>query len=178
MDFRAFLFKKIMIYLITGGARSGKSSYGQKLAKQLSGQPVYLATSRIWDDDHRARIDRHRADRDTSWTTVEEEKYLSNHDLSGKTVLLDCVTLWLTNYFTDSKGDVEGTLRESRAEMTKLIKIPEHLIIITNELGMGLHASTASGRKFADLQGWTNQFIAQLADEVYLMVAGIPVKIK
>ncbi|MCK5280819.1 MAG: bifunctional adenosylcobinamide kinase/adenosylcobinamide-phosphate guanylyltransferase [Cyclobacteriaceae bacterium] len=167
-----------MIYFITGGQRSGKSSYGQKLALELSQNPVYLATSRIWDEDHKARIERHKSDRDDSWTTIEEEKFISNHDFSGRTVLMDCVTLWLTNFFTDNKNDVDLSLREAKAELTKLFHMEANFIIISNEIGMGLHAETEVGRKFTDLQGWMNQFIAGKANKVYLMVSGIPVKVK
>jgi len=167
-----------MIYFITGGQRSGKSSYGQKLALQLSDNPIYLATSRIWDEDHKARIERHKSDRDIRWTNIEEEKYISNHDFTGKTVVMDCVTLWLTNYFVDTKNEVEISLLEAKEELAKLFRQDANFIIISNELGMGLHAETEVGRKFTDLQGWTNQFIARKADEVFLMVSGIPVKVK
>lgn len=167
-----------MIYFITGGQRSGKSSYGQKLALQLSPNPIYLATSRIWDEDHRARIDRHISDRDDRWTSIEEEKNISSHDFTSKTVLMDCVTLWLTNYFVDTKNDVEISLTQAKEELTTLFEQDANLIIISNELGMGMHAQTDVGRKFTDLQGWTNQFIASKANEVYLMVSGIPVKVK
>jgi adenosylcobinamide kinase/adenosylcobinamide-phosphate guanylyltransferase len=167
-----------MLYFITGGARSGKSSFGQTLALELSDNPIYLATSRIWDDDHRARIDRHKADRDDRWRNIEEEKYLSQHDFTGQTVLVDCVTLWLNNFFVDNGNDVEQSLNEAKSEFLKLTGQNANFIIISNELGMGVHAESEVGRKFTDLQGWMNQFIAAKADEVYLMVSGIPVKVK
>jgi adenosylcobinamide kinase/adenosylcobinamide-phosphate guanylyltransferase len=167
-----------MIYFITGGQRSGKSTYGQKLALELSDNPIYLATSRIWDEDHKARIERHKIDRDEQWTTIEEEKFLSAHDFTNKTVVIDCVTLWLTNFFMDSNNDVDRSLEEAKTELSKLFRQDANFIIISNELGMGLHAETEIGRKFADLQGWMNQFIAAKADKVYLMISGIPVKVK
>ena len=167
-----------MIYFITGGQRSGKSSYGQKMALELSGNPVYLATSRIWDEDHKARIERHKSDRDERWTTIEEEKVLSVHDFTNSTVVIDCVTLWLTNFFMDSNNDVDLSLKEAKTELSKLFRQDANFIIISNELGMGLHAETEIGRKFADLQGWMNQFIAAKADKVYLMISGIPVMVK
>jgi adenosylcobinamide kinase / adenosylcobinamide-phosphate guanylyltransferase len=95
-----------MIYYITGGQRSGKSRYAQELALGLTDQPVYLATSRAWDEDHQQRIERHRADRDSRWTNWEEEKYLSRLDLSGRVVIVDCLTLWLTNFFDDHQYQV------------------------------------------------------------------------
>ena len=167
-----------MIVFITGGQRSGKSAFGQKMALELSGRPVYLATSRKWDADHAQRIRRHRKDRDERWTTVEEEKYLSRHDFSGKTVLLDCITLWLTNLFTDNGFDVEKSLDDAKNELEMLLRQKADFLIISNETGMGVHAETEAGRKFTDLQGWVNQFIAGKADEVYLMVSGIPLQIK
>ncbi|MGL5272769.1 MAG: bifunctional adenosylcobinamide kinase/adenosylcobinamide-phosphate guanylyltransferase, partial [Phocaeicola sp.] len=80
------------IVLITGGQRSGKSSFAQKMALALSPNPIYMATSRIWDDEHRKRIERHQAERGAEWTNIEEEKELSKHPLQGRVVLIDCVT--------------------------------------------------------------------------------------
>ena len=167
-----------MLYYISGGQRSGKSRYAQELALQLSSSPVYLATSRAWDDDHRQRIARHVADRDDRWTTLEEEKYLSRLDLTGRTVVLDCVTLWLTNFFTDTNYDVTESLRQTKAEFDQLLKQDCTLLVISNEIGMGLHASTEAGRKFTDLQGWLNQYIAQRADLAIFMVSGLPLVVK
>ncbi|MBF4506942.1 bifunctional adenosylcobinamide kinase/adenosylcobinamide-phosphate guanylyltransferase [Flavobacterium sp. JLP] len=168
-----------MFYLITGGERSGKSSYAQNLALQLSDSPIYLATARKWDQDFQNRIDRHQSERDERWTNIEKEKYLSEIDFSGKVVLIDCVTLWLTNFFIDTKNDVNLSLEEAKKEFL-LIANQENatFIIVTNEIGMGVHAETHIGRKFVELQGWMNQFLASNADEVVLMVSGIPVKIK
>ena len=87
------------IILITGGERSGKSVYAEQLALRLSEQPVYMATARIWDEEFRQRVRIHRERRGAQWTNIEEEKYLSRHDLTGRTVLVDCVTLWTTNFF-------------------------------------------------------------------------------
>ncbi len=167
-----------MLTYISGGQRSGKSRYAQELALQLSPRPVYLATSRAWDDDHRQRIARHVADRDDRWTTLEEEKYPSRLDLTGRTVVLDCVTLWLTNFFADTKYDVETTLQQTRNEFDQLMQQDCILIIISNEIGMGLHAPTEAGRKFADLQGWLNQHIARRADRAIFMVSGLPLVVK
>ncbi|OUJ70197.1 bifunctional adenosylcobinamide kinase/adenosylcobinamide-phosphate guanylyltransferase [Hymenobacter crusticola] len=167
-----------MLYYISGGQRSGKSRYAQDLALQLSPSPVYLATSRAWDDDHRQRIARHVSDRDDRWTTLEEEKHLSRLDLAGRTVVLDCVTLWLTNFFTDTNYDVAESLRQAKAEFDQLLKQECTLLVISNEIGMGLHASNEAGRKFTDLQGWLNQHIAQRADHAIFMVSGLPLTVK
>lgn len=166
------------IIFITGGARSGKSSYAQGFAEKLSANPVYLATARKWDDDFGARIRRHQAERDERWTTLEEEKNLSRHDLNGKIVLMDCVTLWLTNIFHDNQYDLNRSLDEAKAEWNRFIKQDFTLIVVSNEIGMSLHAPDEVSRHFTDLQGWINQHIAQTADEVYFMVSGIPLKIK
>ena len=167
-----------MIYFITGGQRSGKSSYAQKLALQFSDSPLYIATSRVLDDDHKQRIERHKKDRDERWTTIEEEKFLSRIDLDKKVAVIDCITLWLTNFFIDTNNNVDEALEEVKIELDLLSKKKSTLIIVSNEIGMGLHAETEIGRKFTDLQGWTNQYIAALSDKVYLMVSGIPVEIK
>ncbi len=166
------------ITFITGGARSGKSSFAQRLAEEQSGKPVYLATARIWDEDFASRVKRHQDDRDERWQTVEEEKELSKHDFSGKVVMLDCITLWLTNYFHDSGYQLDEALEAAKSEWLKFIDQDMQLIVVSNELGMGVHPESEMARKFADLQGWMNQFIAAQADTVYLMVSGIPVKIK
>ncbi|MCC9071496.1 bifunctional adenosylcobinamide kinase/adenosylcobinamide-phosphate guanylyltransferase [Flavobacterium sp. F-65] len=168
-----------MIYLITGGERSGKSGYAQELALQLTDTPMYVATARKWDEDFQNRIGRHQQERDERWTNIEKEKHLSEINFSGKVALIDCVTLWLTNFFVDTKNDVALSLEEAKAEFLKIANQPDAtLIIVTNEIGMGLHADTHVGRKFTELQGWMNQFLAKNADIVVLMVSGIPVRIK
>ncbi len=168
----------MMIYYITGGERSGKSSYAQKLAESLSDSPIYLATSRIWDEDFQKRVDRHVSDRDERWTTIEEEKNISNVISENTTVVIDCVTLWLTNFYVDTKYNTQEALRLAKEEIEKLRKIKATIIIISNEIGMGLHADTESGRKFTELQGWTNQHIAKYADKAVFMVSGLPLTLK
>lgn len=166
------------IYLITGGQRSGKSGYAQRLALSLSPRPVYLATSRIWDEGFRRRVERHQQDRGSEWTNVEEEKYLSRHDLAGRIVVIDCVTLWGTNFFFDNDSQVDLSLTQLKEEFEKFTMQDACFIFVTNELGMGGVAMDEIQRKFTDMQGWLNQYIASRADEVVLMVSGIPIKIK
>ena len=166
------------IILITGGQRSGKSSYAEKLALSLSPNPVYLATSRVWDDEHRKRIERHKANRGNEWTNLEEEKELSKHRFAGRVILIDCITLWATNFFFDLQSDVEQSLNALKNEFDNLINQDAQFIFVTNEIGMGEMSANEIQRKFADLQGWLNQYIASKADKVYLMVSGIPVSIK
>jgi len=167
-----------MIYFITGGERSGKSKYAQQLALELSGKPIYIATSRVWDKDFEKRVQRHKDERDERWTSIEEEKYLCKINLKNKVAVIDCVTLWLTNFYIDTKHNVDESLKQAKEEFEKLATLDSTLIIISNEIGMGVHAETEIGRKFVELQGWMNQYLADKADKVVLMVSGIPVPIK
>ena len=167
-----------MIYYITGGARSGKSAYASDLALKLSDAPIYVATARRWDDDFGNRIARHQNDRDHRWTTVEQENEIASLDLDGKVAVIDCVTLWLTNYYVDLKSDVDLCLEKFKEEIDQLMEKDATYIIISNELGMGLHAESESSRKFVDLQGWANQYVASKADKVVFMISGIPQVLK
>lgn len=167
-----------MIFYITGGARSGKSAYAQELALSLSDNPIYLATARNWDADFDQRIKRHQSDRDERWENIEEEKYPAQLNLTNRVVVLDCVTLWLTNFYVDTKYDIDEALKQIKQAFDDMVKTEATFIIISNELGMGLHADTESGRKFTDLQGWTNQYIAKKADKAIFMVSGLPLVLK
>ena len=166
------------ITFITGGQRSGKSSFAQKLALSLSDKPVYLATSRVWDEEHRKRIERHKADRGNEWINIEEEKFLSRHMFLGKVVVIDCVTLWATNFFFDLGSNVNTSLEALKSEFENFISQDAHLIFVSNEIGLGGTSENAIQRQFSDLQGWLNQYISGRADEVFFMISGIPVKIK
>jgi len=173
------------IILITGGERSGKSMYAEKLALSLSPNPIYMATAHIWDEEFRQRVLRHQERRGPEWTNIEEEKQLSLHDVSGRVVLVDCLTLWATNYFTsasDSNSDhlpeTDTILEELRKEFLRFTQQDATFIFVTNEIGMGGVSPNAVQRRFTDLLGWLNQFVASQADEVILMVSGIPVNIK
>lgn len=166
------------VILITGGSRSGKSSYAEQLALSLSDAPVYLATARIWDDEFRERVRRHKERRGPQWTNLEEEKYLSLHDLAGRVVVIDCLTLWATNFFFDLDSDVDAALDALKAEFDRFTDQDATFLFVTNEIGMGGVSDNTVQRRFTDLQGWMNQYVASHADEVILMVSGIPVKIK
>jgi len=191
------------IILITGGQRSGKSSYAEKLALSLSPNPIYLATSRIWDEEFALRVSRHKESRGPCWTNVEEEKELSKHDVSGRVVLIDCVTLWGTNIFYDLSKELENSclerdgvnnnlntkvlekdylvqesLRRLKAEFDLFTSQDATFIFVSNEIGMCGVDVNKFQRQFTDMQGWANQYIASNADEVILMVSGISMKIK
>lgn len=166
------------IILITGGQRSGKSSYAEKLALSLSPNPVYMATSRIWDEEFRQRVIKHQERRGTEWTNIEEEKELSRHQISGRVVLIDCVTLWITNFFFDLDSDVNLSLNALKQEFDAFTMQDATFIFVTNEIGSGAVSENLIQRRFTDVQGWLNQYIASKAHQVYLMVSGIPILIK
>ncbi len=166
------------IILITGGQRSGKSTQAETLALSLSKNPVYMATAHVWDDEFRERVRRHQERRGPEWTNIEEETLLSRHDMTGRVVVIDCVTLWLTNFFFANDSDTETSLRQAQREFDRFTQQDATYIFVTNEIGSGGVSDNAIQRKFTDLQGWMNQYIAQRADEVLLMVSGIAVKIK
>lgn len=168
------------ITLVTGGERSGKSGFAQKMALSETPHPVYLATSRIWDEEFRLRVLRHQADRGPEWTNIEEEKELSKHNVEGRVIIIDCVTLWLTNFFFDNEKEksIDEILEMAKQEFTRFTSQNAHFIFVTNEIGMGGVPIDPVQRKFTDLQGWMNQFIASNADEVFLMVSGIPMEVK
>ena len=166
------------IILITGGQRSGKSSKAESLALSLSDHPVYVATAHIWDDEFRERVSKHQMRRGPQWTNIEEETQLSRHDMTGRVVVIDCVTLWLTNFFFASDSDTDLSLERAKAEFDQFTAPDATYIFVTNEIGSGGVSGNAVQRKFTDLQGWMNQYIASKADEVILMVSGIAVKIK
>ena len=192
------------IILITGGQRSGKSEKAEALALSLSTNPVYLATAHVWDDEFRERVRRHQERRGPEWTNIEEELYLSRHHLTGRVVVVDCVTLWLTNllynaecrtengeFATASEGSADfaavansllstlhSILELAKREFDAFTQHDATYIFVTNEIGLGGVSDNALQRKFTDLQGWMNQYIAQKADEVILMVSGIEMKIK
>jgi adenosylcobinamide kinase/adenosylcobinamide-phosphate guanylyltransferase len=166
------------ITLVTGGQRSGKSSYAQKLALSLSPNPVYLATSAVWDEEHRQRIERHKADRGTEWTNVEELKELQNITVEGRVVVIDCVTLWSTNFFTEYEGKTLQSLEAITSRFDQFVQQDAHFIFVTNEIGLGGISANDLQRRFTDLIGWVNQYIASKSDEVILMVSSIPMKIK
>jgi adenosylcobinamide kinase/adenosylcobinamide-phosphate guanylyltransferase len=166
------------IILITGGQRSGKSTKAEELALSLSPNPVYMATAHIWDEEFRERVRKHQERRGPQWTNIEEETQLSLHDMTGRVIVIDCVTLWLTNFFFANNSDVDKSLELAKAEFDKFTKPDATYIFVTNEIGLGGVSENAIQRKFTDLEGWMNQYIASKADVVILMVSGIPIKIK
>lgn len=168
-------------HLLLGGARSGKSRHALELAARHGGRVAFVATARALDGDMAARIARHRAERSARWTTVEEphdvaaacRRAAATHDL----VVLDCITVWIGNLM--ERGDDDATVLAAADELAKLQR--EQLVsmlIVSNEVGEGVHPSTALGRRFRDLLGSVNQRLAAAADRVTLMVAGLPMTVK
>jgi adenosylcobinamide kinase / adenosylcobinamide-phosphate guanylyltransferase len=167
-----------MIIYVTGGARSGKSRFAQDRARQLSESPVYVATAKIWDEDFERRVQRHRDERGPEWTTYEAERDLAILPLTNRVVVIDCITLWLTNLFMMFDSNIDQSLAAFKAEIDALALLPGTFIIISNEIGMGVHAETEIGRRFTDLHGWANQYVAAQADEAIFMVSGLPLYLK
>ena len=165
------------IILITGGQRSGKSQYAERLALSLSPNPVYVATAHVWDEEFQQRVARHQERRGPEWENIEEEQQLSHHCLAGRVAVIDCITLWCTNFFF-ALQDVAQSLEALKREFDQFTQQDATFIFVSNEIGWGGVSENAVQRQFTDLQGWMNQYVAQHADEVVLMVSGIPVKIK
>lgn len=179
------------IILVTGGARSGKSGHAQRLAGEVGGAVTYVATATVSDAEMAARIAKHRADRPASWSTLEAYRDL-DRALTGVegTVLVDCLTLMTTNLMMDAGLDYDTADREAldaveeqvHGEVARLLRWGRErsgrLILVSNELGMGLVPVYRFGRVFRDIAGRVNQQAAQAADRVVLMVSGIPVTIK
>ena len=166
------------IHLITGGERSGKSTYAESEALRLSDSPIYLATARVWDEEFRQRILCHQERRGPEWTNIEEDIRPSKHDFTGRVVLIDCITLWATNYFFDMQQDVDQALEALKKEFDTLVQQDATFIFVTNELGMGGMSESRTQRLFTQLQGWMNQHVAARADRVTLMVSGLPLTVK
>jgi adenosylcobinamide kinase / adenosylcobinamide-phosphate guanylyltransferase len=174
-----------MLTLILGGARSGKSRLAQRLA-QSAGRVTYVATAVAGDDaEMLARIARHRADRPGVWRTVEEPLALAGVvELSASdahAVLVDCLTVWLSNLFWEHRDTAPGKVEDvARAELGRIAASARrcHVILVSNELGCGTVPEPAVTRAFRDAQGLVNQWAAELADEVILTVAGLPLYLK
>lgn len=170
------------VLLITGGQRSGKSTYAEQLALSLSPNPVYMATAHVWDEEFRQRVLVHQQRRGPQWTNIEEERHLSRHDVQGRVVLIDCCTLWATNYFfatADEDPDrVQKAIAALREEFDRFTAQDATFVFVTNEIGLGGVSPNKVQRQFADLLGLLNQYIAARADRVTMLVSGIPLNIK
>jgi len=187
------------LIFIIGGARSGKSSFAEKKALEIQesvhGNVVYLATSIVFDEDTKNRVEMHQSSRPSSWKTIEQYKtfqsLLGHEDFIGnKIILLDCLTLMITNLLLEEEVDFETVPNERikeieqkiKEEIKSLITVCQNhnkiLLVVSNEVGFGIVPTTRLGSIFRDVAGRMNQYIASLAEDVYLITAGIPLKIK
>ena len=178
--------------LITGGARSGKSRFAQELALSSDKSVVFVATAEAGDEEMRQRIEEHRRTRPAAWSTLEVTTHVGNEILQkigeAQVVIVDCITLLVSNIFSryaDQAGEhIDASLVEKEviSEISKLVEcincLDASFIIVTNEVGTGLVPANKMGRLYRDLLGKANQLLAERADEVYLMVAGLAVPIK
>lgn len=170
---------KKKITFIIGGARSGKSGFAQRLAQHLPMPWVYLATAEPLDAEMKDRIATHRQARGDGWTTVEEPLDFTGQVLKATTgvILIDCITLWITNLMGAGRSDAEISAAVDGLATT-CNGTRASVIMVSNEVGHGIVPENPLGRRFRDAAGATNQRLAVAADEVYLMAAGIPMKIK
>lgn len=173
------------IIFITGGARSGKSSLALKPALNWKGQKAFIATAEPLDLEMCMRIDRHKRQRGDSWLVIEEpvkiadiiERIMGEHSL----IVLDCLTLWVSNLITGQYG--EYNVEDEYENFVKVLKLfkqssGSQFVIVSNEVGLGIVPDNALARRYRDLAGMLNQMVSELADEVYFVVSGIPIKIK
>ena len=174
------------ITLILGGARSGKSRFAHELAAKSGKKVLFVATGEPLDEEMRARIDTHKKSRPAGWKTLEAPTNVARA-LRGKigdaeVVIIDCITLLVSNLMGDENTDVGIWEKKVVAEIKRLNALMKeskaNFIIVSNEVGLGLVPTTPIGRAYRDILGMANQMLARNADEVYLMVAGIPVVLK
>jgi len=178
--------------LIIGGARSGKSNFAQELARKLGVQVLFVATAEAGDQEMRQRIEEHRKGRPLDWRTLEATCHVGHRIEqeigNAQAVIVDCITLLLSNIFglhsAQTLEQIEESVLEGRvaAEINELVecmrKVDASFIIVSNEVGLGLVPVSRVGRLYRDLLGKANQMLAQCVDEVYVMAAGLPIKIK
>lgn len=166
------------VTLILGGARSGKSRFAETLAAETGGEVIYVATATIGDKEMRERVAHHRARRDASWRTVDAPLdlagALAKESGAGRVLLVDCLTLWLTNVMLGGR-DVEAATEELLAA---LARVSGPVALVSNEVGAGIVPENALARAFRDHQGRLNQRVAATADRVTLVVAGLPLDLK
>lgn len=169
-----------MIELVLGGARSGKSRYAEQQAVASGLEVVYIATAEAGDDEMQARIAHHRHRRPEHWQTVEEPLHLArivaDHAAPERCLLVDCLTLWLCNALFDKQGELQ-TMRyrqQSEALFDALSSCRHRVILVSNEVGLGVVAADAMTRRFVDEAGFLHQRLAQISDKVVLVTAGLP----
>lgn len=176
------------IFLVTGGARSGKSQFAEDFALKLSeGRAAYIATAIVYDEEMAQRVKIHQARRNNSWTTFEApfnaDKTITEVAKNFKVILFDCVTIYLSNYIsTQYLSDIDALYKNCAAQVDKLITAAKNstakVIFVSNEVGGGIVPENKLARIFRDIAGFTNQKIAAQSEKVFMTVAGCPVDVK
>jgi adenosylcobinamide kinase/adenosylcobinamide-phosphate guanylyltransferase len=173
-----FLSRGFRFALVLGGARSGKSALAERLVRETGGRRVYIATAEAWDGEMAERIARHRADRGDGWRTVDAPldlpAALAAEAVAGQAVLVDCLTLWLTNVMLAGR-DVEAAAAALEAAVSAAAG---PVAMVSNEVGLGIVPDNALARRFRDAQGRLNQRLAARADLVVFVAAGLPMVLK
>lgn len=187
-----------MLVMVTGGARSGKSAFAEQYASCLGGSGMYVATAQIYDEEMQERVGRHQEQRAASgfpWTTVEEPYdlpgILRQEQSSAQVMLVDCLTLWLSNWLLryEQEADAESRVTVQIDELLQALKQRREkesppgndstpILLVTNEVGNGIVPEYKLGRQFRDLSGRLNQRLAAICDQVFLVTAGIPIELK
>lgn len=169
-----------MIELVLGGARSGKTYYAEQQAVASKKQVVYIATAEAGDGEMALRIEKHQQSRPQHWLTVEEPiklaKTIQDYSETNTCLLVDCLTLWLTNILFNKQGEIQQTVfeRETKALFDVLTSYTGLLILVSNELGLGVVAASKMTRQFVDEAGLLHQKLATLSDKVVFITAGLP----
>ncbi|AEX86034.1 cobinamide kinase [Marinitoga sp. 1135] len=183
------------IILITGGARSGKSTFAQEIISKKYKNILYIATAIPFDAGMKDRIKKHQEMRSKTWKTIEQYKNFENIErkpefLNANGIIFECITLMITNILMDEKIDFENIdykklenieekiIKEVEVILDLVRKYNKYIVIVTNEVGMGIVPAYMSGNIFRDIAGRVNQYIAKRADEVYITISGIPLKLK
>ncbi|MEK6680460.1 MAG: bifunctional adenosylcobinamide kinase/adenosylcobinamide-phosphate guanylyltransferase [Nitrospirota bacterium] len=168
------------LIFILGGARSGKSSFALRLAESIGSRNIYIATAEALDEEMAERIKRHKENRGKDWQVIEAPinitGKLAGLKRKGDVILIDCLTLWVNNQM--EKMADKKILKETGSLLKAVKAINKNIIIVSNEVGLGIVPDNPLARRFRDIAGMVNQKIAEAADEVYLMVSGIPVRVK
>ncbi|WP_267434575.1 bifunctional adenosylcobinamide kinase/adenosylcobinamide-phosphate guanylyltransferase [Sphingomonas sp. GM_Shp_1] len=163
--------------LVLGGARSGKSRHAQALAEAMTPTGCFIATAQAWDEEMRERIARHVADRDARWTTVEAPlalpEAIAGHSRADRVLLVDCLTLWLTNLLL---GEAD-LMAAGEALVAAIQDALGPVVLVSNEVGFGIVPDNALARRFRDAQGTLNQRLARMCDATDLVVAGLPLRL-
>ena len=168
--------------LVVGGAKSGKSRIALEMCKGLEKKKVFLATAQALDEEMKERIDRHRKVRGVDWITIEEPlrvtETIRELDSPNTVILLDCLTLWISNLFMKNGDSLQSVEESIKGLIEQLIDIKGIIILVSNEVGMGIVPENETARKYRDTAGSLNQRIAAIACKVVMVIAGIPLILK